>query len=136
MHFTVGAPNAASGHLRLGSAFVNVKKNGVQDGRFVAIDTQSGRVAWTAMTPQPLIGGALVTAGGLAFMGEGDGWFDAYDARSGTRLWRYNLGAGVNAPPISYSVGGQQYIAVGAGGNFQLGYAYGDSVAIFKLVRP
>jgi PQQ-dependent dehydrogenase (methanol/ethanol family) len=136
MHFTVGPPSAPTGHLRLGSAFVNVKAHGVQDGRFVAIDTQSGRVAWTAMTQQPLIGGALVTAGGLAFMGEGNGWFDAYDARSGSRLWRYNLGAGVNAPPISYAVNGQQYIAVAAGGNFQLGYPYGDSVAIFKLSSP
>lgn len=136
MHFTVGEPTSPTGHLRLGSAFVNVKPHGVQDGRFVAIDTQSGRIAWTAMTPQPLIGGALVTAGGLAFMGEGNGWFDAYDARTGMRLWRYNLGAGVNAPPISYSVNGKQYIAVAAGGNFQLGYPYGNAIAIFKLVSP
>jgi len=45
------------------------------------------------------------------------------------------LGAGVNAPPIAYSVNGQEYIAVAAGGNFQLGYPYGDSVVIFKLTQ-
>lgn len=134
MRFTVGPPEAAAGHLRLGSAFRNVAPHGVQDGRFVAVDVDTGKVAWTAITPQPLIGGALVTAGGLAFMGEGNGWFDAYNARTGSRVWRYNLGAGVNAPPIAYSVNGQEYIAVAAGGNFQLGYPYGDSVAIFKLV--
>lgn len=134
MHFKVGPPSAPRGHLRLGSAFVNVKPHGVQDGRFVAINVDTGRVAWTAITPQPLIGGALVTASGLAFMGEGNGWFDAFDARSGSRLWRYNLGAGVNAPPIAYAVSGQEYIAVAAGGNFQLGYPYGDSVVIFKVV--
>jgi PQQ-dependent dehydrogenase (methanol/ethanol family) len=134
MRFTVGPPEAAPGHLRLGSAFRNVAPGGVQDGRFVAVNVDTGKVAWTAMTPQPLIGGALVTAGGLAFMGEGNGWFDAYDAKTGRRLWRYNLGAGVNAPPIAYSVNGQEYIAVAAGGNFQLGYPYGDSVVIFKLV--
>ncbi len=133
MHFTVGLGTAPRGHLRLGSAFVNVKPHGVQDGRFVAINVDTGRVAWTVITPQPLIGGALVTAGGVAFMGEGNGWFDAFDARSGKRLWRYNLGAGVNAPPMAYSVNGQEYIAVAAGGNFQLGYPYGDSVVIFKL---
>jgi alcohol dehydrogenase (cytochrome c) len=133
MHFTIGEPTAASGHLRLGSAFVNVKPNGVQDGRFVAVNVDTGRVAWTAITPQPLMGGALVTAGNLAFVGEGDGWFDAYDATSGKRLWRYYLGAGVNAPAVSYEVNGTQYIAVGAGGNFQLGYPYGDTIAIFKL---
>ena len=85
------------------------------------------------MTPQPLMGGALATAGNLAFFGEGNGWFNALDATTGKRLWRYNLGAGVNAPPITYTVKGQQYIAVAAGGNFQLLFPYGDAVAIFKL---
>ena len=53
--------------------------------------------------------------------------------KSGERVWRYNLGAGVNAPPITYQVNGEQYIAVAAGGNFQMGYPYGDTLAIFKL---
>ncbi len=132
MNFTTGEANAATGHIRLGSAFTNVAAGGVQDGRFVAVNVDTGKVAWKAITPQPLMGGALVTAGGLAFMGEGDGWFDAFDAHDGRRLWRYNLGAGVNAPPITYSVNGQQYIAVAAGGNFQIGYPYGDDVVIFK----
>ncbi len=121
------------GRIRLGSAFSNIAPHGVQDGRFVAIDTETGKIAFTVMTPQPLIGGPLVTAGNLAFYGEGDGWFDAVDAKTGKRVWRYNLGAGVNAPPVTYQVGGQQYIAVAAGGNFQLGFPYGDTVAIFKL---
>jgi outer membrane protein assembly factor BamB len=60
-------------------------------------------------------------------------WFDAFNAKTGDRIWRYNLGAGVNAPPITYQVDGEQYIAVAAGGNFQLTYPYGDTVAIFKL---
>ena len=131
---TLAAPESnAVGHIKLGSAFTNIEPHGVQDGRFVAIDTETGKIAWTAMTPQPLIGGALATAGGLAFMGEGNGNFDAFDAKTGKRLWTYNLGAGVNAPPISYEVGGQQYIAVAAGGNFQLSFPYGDTVAIFRL---
>ncbi len=66
-------------------------------------------------------------------MGEGNGWFDAFDAKNGTRVWRYNLGAGVNAPPVTYQVNGEQYVAVAAGGNFQMTYPYGDTVAIFKL---
>jgi glucose dehydrogenase len=69
-------------------------------------------------------------------MGEGDGDFDAFDATTGKKLWSYNLGAGVNAPPITYTVDGQQYIAVAAGGNFQLGYPLGDTVAIFRLNLP
>lgn len=133
MNFTTEPATAAPGHIRLGSAFTNIKPGGLQDGRFVAIDTQTGKIAWTAMTPQPLIGGALVTAGNLAFMGEGDGNLDAFDATTGKKLWAYNLGAGVNAPPITYTVNGEQYIAVAAGGNFQLDYPLGDTIAIFKL---
>jgi PQQ-dependent dehydrogenase (methanol/ethanol family) len=133
MRFSTHEDPYQSGRIRLGSAFSNVEPHGVQDGRFVAIDTETGKIAWTVMTPQPLIGGALVTAGNLAFYGEGNGWFDAVDAKTGKPQWRFNLGAGVNAPPITYEVNGAQYLAVAAGGNFQLTFPYGDIVAIFKL---
>jgi alcohol dehydrogenase (cytochrome c) len=59
--------------------------------------------------------------------------FDAVNARTGKVVWHYGLGAGVNAPPVTYSVNGKQYIAVAAGGNFQLNYPLGDAVAIFAL---
>ncbi len=133
MNFTTHNDPYQKGRIRLGSAFTNIAPHGVQDGRFVAIDTQTGKIAFTVMTPQPLIGGALATAGNLAFYGEGNGWFDAVDARNGKKLWRFNLGAGVNAPPVTYMVNGVQYVAVAAGGNFQLTFPYGDSVAIFRL---
>ena len=133
MHFTTKPAPSAPGLIRLGSAFTNVAPGGIQDGPFVAVDVASGKIAWQYKAPQPLIGGALATAGDVVFMGEGNGWFDAFDAKSGQRLWRYNLGAGVNAPPVTYEVNGEQYIAVAAGGNFQLSYPYGDVVAIFKL---
>ena len=73
----------------------------MQDGPFVAMDVETGKIAWQYKAPQPLIGGALATAGNLVFMGEGNGWFDAFNATTGRALWRYNLGAGVNAPPIT-----------------------------------
>jgi PQQ-dependent dehydrogenase (methanol/ethanol family) len=133
MHFTTKPAQSAPGLIRLGSAFTNVAPGGIQDGPFVALDVETGKIAWQYKTPQPLIGGVLATAGNLVFMGEGDGWFDAFNATSGERVWRYNLGAGVNAPPITYQVNGAQYIAVAAGGNFQMGFAYGDTLAIFKL---
>jgi len=133
MHFTTKPARTVPGLIRLGSAFTNVAPGGIQDGPFVALDVESGKIAWQYKAPQPLIGGALATAGGVVFMGEGNGWFDAFDAKSGQRLWRYNLGAGVNAPPVTYEVNGEQYLAVAAGGNFQLSYPYGDVVAIFKL---
>ena len=133
MRFTTKPATSAPGLIRLGSAFTNVAPGGIQDGPFVALDVETGKIAWQYKAPQPLIGGALATAGNLVFMGEGNGWFDAFNASSGERIWRYNLGAGVNAPPITYQVNGEQYIAVAAGGNFQLTYPYGDTLAIFKL---
>jgi len=125
---------AIPGQIRLGSTFKNVP-HGLQNGTLTAIDVNSGKIAWNDTFPQPMIGGALATAGNLVFTGEGDGWFDAFNAKSGKRLWRFNLGAGVNAPPIAYSVGGREYIAVAAGGNFQLSYPYGDALAIFALPK-
>ncbi|HEY8297030.1 MAG TPA: PQQ-binding-like beta-propeller repeat protein [Candidatus Baltobacteraceae bacterium] len=135
MNFTTQEPKARQGQIRLGSAFTNVPKNGVQNGPFVAVNMDTGKIAWKYVAPQPLIGGALATGGNLVFMGEGNGWFDAFNAKTGTRVWRYQLGAGVNAPPVTYEVNGVQYIAVAAGGNFQLGYPYGDAIAIFKLTH-
>jgi len=120
------------GLIRLGSTFTNVP-GGLQDGTLTAIDVNTGKIAWNDTLPQPMIGGALATAGNLVFTGEGNGWFDAFDATSGKLLWRFNLGAGVNAPPVAYQVNGHEYIAVAAGGNFQLGYPLGDAVAIFAL---
>jgi PQQ-dependent dehydrogenase (methanol/ethanol family) len=133
MRFTTKPAPSAPGLIRLGSAFTNVAPGGIQDGPFVALDVETGKVAWQYKAPQPLIGGVLATAGNLVFMGEGNGWFDAFNAKSGDLLWRYNLGAGVNAPPVTYQVNGTQYLAVAAGGNFQLTFPYGDTVAIFKL---
>ncbi len=133
MHFTTKPAPSGPGLIRLGSAFTNVAPGAIQDGPFVALDVETGKIAWQYKAPQPLIGGALATAGNLVFMGEGNGWFDAFNATTGERVWRYNLGAGVNAPPITYQVNGEQYIAVAAGGNFQLSYQYGDTLAIFKL---
>lgn len=75
----------------------------------------------------------LATAGNLVFTGEGDGHLAAYDAASGERLWQFNCGAGVNAPPISYEIDGQQYIAVAAGGNALFGYRQGDALMVFRL---
>jgi len=133
MRFTTKPATSTPGLIRLGSAFTNVAPGSIQDGPFVALDVETGKIAWQYKAPQPLIGGALATAGNLVFMGEGNGWFDAFNARSGDRVWRFNLGAGVNAPPITYQVNGEQYIAVAAGGNFQMTYPYGDTLAIFKL---
>jgi alcohol dehydrogenase (cytochrome c) len=135
MNFKTQKPVTLPGNIRLGSTFKNVKKGGIQNGTFSAIDVNTGKIAWQYKAPQPMIGGVLATAGNVVFTGEGNGWFDAFNAKTGKKVWRFNLGAGVNAPPITYSVDGKQYLAVAAGGNFQLGYPRGDAIAIFGLPR-
>ena len=120
------------GKLWLGGAF-KVIASEKQWGRLVAVNLDTGKVAWKFDTEQPLIGGVLATAGGLVFNGEGNGLFRAFDAKTGKKLWEYQCGAGVNAPPVSYTVGGKQYVAVAAGGNTQLDFKRGNSVLVFAL---
>jgi alcohol dehydrogenase (cytochrome c) len=118
--------------LWLGGAFKTIPSE-AQWGRLAAVNINTGKLAWKADTEQPLMGGALATGGGLVFTGEGNGSFNAYDAKNGKKLWSFQAGAGVNAPPVSYMVNGKQYIAVAAGGNTQLDFKRGNSVLVFAL---
>jgi glucose dehydrogenase len=102
-------------------------------GLLSAIDLATGKIAWQNKTEQPLVGGVLATAGDLVFMGEGSGYFNAYNSRTGELLWQAKSEFGVNAPPITYTVDGVQYIAVASGGNSIFGYKQGDAVLVYKL---
>jgi alcohol dehydrogenase (cytochrome c) len=120
------------GKLWLGGAF-KIIPGSDQFGNVTAVDYNTGKIKWQVKTPLPMMGGALTTAGGLMFTGEGDGWFRAYDAESGKVLWSFFAGAGVNAPPASYSVDGKQYIVVGAGGNTQIDFKRGNNIIAFTV---
>ncbi|MEG6508650.1 PQQ-binding-like beta-propeller repeat protein [Methyloligella sp. 2.7D] len=120
------------GKLWLGGAF-KVIPGSEQFGNVTAVDYNTGKIKWQVKTPLPMMGGALTTAGGLVFTGEGDGWFRAYDAENGDVLWSFNAGAGVNAPPASYAVDGKQYIVVGAGGNTQIDFKRGNNIIAFTV---
>jgi alcohol dehydrogenase (cytochrome c) len=120
------------GKLWLGGAFKVIPAE-EQWGNVTAVDYHTGKIRWQVKTPQPMIGGALATAGGLLLTGEGNGLFKAYDAATGATLWSFQAGAGVNAPPSSYTVEGKQYIVVGAGGNTQLDYKRGNSIIAFTI---
>jgi alcohol dehydrogenase (cytochrome c) len=122
------------GKLWLGGAF-KVIEGEEQWGRLAAVNVDTGKMAWKFDTKQPLIGGALATAGDLVFYGEGNGLFRALDARSGKLLWEYQCGAGANAMPVSYSVKDRQYIAMGCGGNTQLDFKRGNTMNVFALPK-
>jgi alcohol dehydrogenase (cytochrome c) len=132
MTYHVEASKYPGGKLWLGGAFKTIASE-KQWGRLAAVNLDTGKMAWKFDTEQPLIGGVLATAGNLVFNGEGNGLFRAFDAASGKMLWQYQCGAGVNAPAVSYMVGGKQYVAVAAGGNTQLDFKRGNSVIVFAL---
>ena len=73
---------------------------------------------WEHKLPPVWNPGTMTTAGNLVFQGRADGEFAAYQAETGEKLWSTQLGLGISAPPITYSVDGKQYISllVGWGG--------------------
>jgi PQQ-dependent dehydrogenase (methanol/ethanol family) len=130
MTYQVQSSPYPQGKLWLGGAFKLIPGE-EQAGNITAVDYNTGKIRWQVKTPQPMNGGILATAGGLVFSGEANGRFAAYDAKNGKMLWSFQAGAGVNAPPSSYAVGGKQYIVVGAGGNVQIDSKRGNAIIAF-----
>jgi PQQ-dependent dehydrogenase (methanol/ethanol family) len=91
-------------------------------GKLVAWDWLYQRPAWVVQRPGPWNGGVLSTAGNLAFEGTAAGNFEAYRADNGAKVWSFPAQTGVMAGPVTYTVNGEQYVAVlaGWGGVFPL----------------
>ena len=96
-----------------------------QKGSISAIDTTTGQSVAKENTQYPNNSGVLATPD-LVFTGTVDGTFGAYDAKTLKPLWSTNVGTAFRAPPITYSVGGKQYVAI-AGGNLGAGNAGGNT---------
>ena len=86
-----------------------------EGGYLKAWDPVKQKLAWQVKNQALINGGTLATAGNLVFQGTQDGYLNAYNAKTGKRLLHLFLGIGVIAPPISYELDGEQYIAVMAG---------------------
>jgi alcohol dehydrogenase (cytochrome c) len=84
-------------------------------GAIQAIDPKTGDKKWEYATADVIDSGVLSTASDLLFSGSRDGYAFALDARSGSLLWRANVGGSVSNGPITYAVGGRQYVAMAAG---------------------
>jgi lanthanide-dependent methanol dehydrogenase len=84
-------------------------------GRVKAFNVVTGQTVWDIPDKYPNWGGTLNTAGGLVFYGSTGGDFRAVDAKSGRILWSRKLGSGIIGNPISYSIGGHQYVSIMAG---------------------
>jgi quinoprotein glucose dehydrogenase len=122
-------------------------------GYVAGLDLVSGKVAWRHrngtirdQSPIPLpfkmgvpsLGGPMVTAGGVAFMGSAlDYYLRAYDTATGKVLWKARLPAGGQATPMSYwsTASGRQFVVIAAGGHGTLGTAAGDAIMAYALPK-
>jgi len=106
-------------------------------GALWALDLKTGKILGKATFQPPTESGMLSTDGEVLFTGHMNGKFSAYDANTLQELWSFNTGTPITAPPMTYSVGGKQYIAVVAGGGVGVrgGGLYQPSafVAVFGL---
>ncbi len=118
-------------------------------GTLAAIDIEAGTMAWETtlgntkeLAPfgmafafgTPNFGGPLVTAGGIVFIGATmDDLLRAFDADTGEELWAGDLPYGGQATPMSYAIGGRQYVVIAAGGHPNLGIPVGDALVAFAL---
>jgi len=119
-------------------------------GALVGINLQTGAKAWevplgdpATLQPQlaalsktplglPNLGGPIVTAGGIVFIGAAvDHYLRAFDVETGRELWRGELPAGARATPMTYQIGGKQYVVICVGGGDDWGK--GDYVVAFAL---
>jgi alcohol dehydrogenase (cytochrome c)/quinohemoprotein ethanol dehydrogenase len=84
-------------------------------GALIAWDPVAKKERWRVTFDGPNNGGVLATGGGLAFQGNAAGKFVAYSVENGGKLWSFDAQTGVVAAPITYTIGGEQYVAVLAG---------------------
>lgn len=84
-------------------------------GKLSAVDVTSMKERWSHEQPAMFLTGVLTTGGGLAFVGDLDRYFKAFDVKTGKLLWQTRLGAALHGFPITYEVDGEQYVAVPTG---------------------
>jgi quinoprotein glucose dehydrogenase len=112
-------------------------------GTVAAVDLFTGKKAWDVPlgsfvpgmnTGTVTLGGPIVTAGGVVFSAATmDNFIRAFDAESGKEIWKYELPAGGQATPMTYTLNGKQYVVIAAGGHGKLGTKQGDYVMAFTL---
>ncbi|MEO1251698.1 MAG: pyrroloquinoline quinone-dependent dehydrogenase [Pseudomonadota bacterium] len=117
-------------------------------GVIAGVDLASGEIVWRKRfgttkdiangvaleLGTPNVGGPVVTAGGLVFIGAGmDNYLRAFDVETGEALWKGRLPAGGQATPMTYEWKGRQYVVIYAGGHARIGTTLGDSLIAFAL---
>jgi len=89
--------------------------SGPNTGAVLALDPATGETKWRFSMLSAPTAGTLATAGGLVFTGDRYGYVIALDAETGKVRWKFSTGAAINSPPVTYSLGGKQYVAIASG---------------------
>ena len=103
-------------------------------GSVAAVDLPAGKIVWKTHFRSPQDGGTLATAGGLVFSSDPEGKLRALDTDTGHELWNYHTVSGASGPAMTYSVGGQQYVAVMSSNGGAWGAFFIDSTPWLKSV--
>ena len=106
------------GNFYLASEFnLDIARPGYEDalGEYKAWDPINQKLVWSIKEELPFLGGALTTAGGLLFYGNQSGVLKGVDAANGDILWSFQADSGINAAPVTYEIGGKQYLTVVTG---------------------
>jgi alcohol dehydrogenase (cytochrome c) len=85
------------------------------ESELIAIDPVTGELQKRVRLRYPNYSGALATGGGLVFIALMDGTIAGYDETTLEELWKFNVGSGFSAPPMTFAVNGRQYLAIAAG---------------------
>ena len=114
MRYTCSVTKKIPAPWELGKRYFNGAGSEEPGGkRFVrAIDIQTGNAVWNYELPARSSSGTLTTKGGLVFFGDGTGALAALDAKTGAPVWHFQANQGWRASPMSYMVGGKQYVAI------------------------
>jgi quinohemoprotein ethanol dehydrogenase len=114
---SIGFQNALDGGKTAMPAVAQIRDDAMRQtsGALIAWDPVAQAEKWRVDYPSPWNGGTLATAGNLVFHGDGKGSFNAYTADTGRKAWSFPAQSGVIAAPMTYAIGGQQYIAIMVG---------------------
>jgi len=126
MDWAVSDVSYKRGVFYLGAEFPTKEGPGGFLGELVAWDPIGQKKVWGIKEDLPFNGGTLTTAGNLVFAGNLHGEFRAINAKDGKILWSKKLGSGIGAGPVTYSVGGKQYVAIVVGRTAALPAFLGD----------